>query len=272
MITMVTMASAKNSLRQTHLGASAGTENYKRIAHITFNGEEPDYFRFSETAINATTNFSDTTTTKNWTSTGPYIDGRDFYFDYPGDVKNDNGVYFEFGTPGGGSDNSQIQLAKADNYGPTECNDPDKLIWADIDKVVRDNTLFGWDDADKTGTALEFECWPAKTNYYVDESESPFVATEAADQTNCKGRKADLEKYIVVPLGRDHDAQCDWVAACNETGTAYGKHCTDPLNKANYPNNECNTCAECENPCNLGNNTAEGPQTEYFVTENAICG
>jgi hypothetical protein len=66
MITLVTMASAKKSmLRQTHLGASAGSSNYKRIAHIEFNGEEPTQFRFSTSAISASTNFSDTTTTKN---------------------------------------------------------------------------------------------------------------------------------------------------------------------------------------------------------------
>lgn len=251
MITMVTMASAKKSmLRQTHLGASAGSSNYKRIAHIEFNGEQPEQFRFSTSAI-ASSNFSDTTTTKNWTSTNDYIDGRDFYFDYPDGVENTVGVFFEFGEPGGGSDNSQIDLAKADEYGPTECNDIDNLIWADIDKVVRSNQLFGWDTADETGTALEFQCWPAKSNEWVDESDPEnFVAEPAADQSGCKGRKADLEKYIVVTLGRDHDAQCDWVAACDETGATYGKYCTDPLNKENYPNNECNTCANCTNPCN----------------------
>lgn len=261
-------------LRQTHLGASAGTENYKRIAHVEFNEEEPEQFRFSTNAI-ASSNFSDTTTTKNWTSTNDYIDGRDFYFDYPDGVENTAGVFFEFGEPGGeiGVTNYMIELAGASGYGPSECNDINNLVWDDLDKVDRTNELFGWDTADETGTALEFECWPAKSNEWVDESDPEnFVATAAADQTNCKGRKADLEKYIVVTLGRDHDAQCDWVAACNETGTAYGKHCTDPLNKANYPNNQCNTCAECENPCNLGNGTAEGPQTEYFLTENAICG
>ena len=265
MITMVTMASAKKSmLRQTHLGASAGSSNYKRIAHIEFNGDQPEQFRFSTSTI-ASSNFSDTTTTKNWTSTDEYIDGRDFYFDYPGDVENTDGVYFEFGEPGGGSDNSQIDLAKADEYGPPECKDVVNLIWADIDEVVRSNKLFGWDTADETGTPLEFQCWPAKSNEWVDESNPEnFTATAAEDQTNCKGRKADLEKYIVVTLGRDHDAQCDWVAACDEDGATYGEFCTDPLNKDNYPNNECNICEACTNPCNT--------TIEWFNTTESNCG
>lgn len=267
MITLVTMASAKKSmLRQTHLGAAAGTSNYKHIAHITFNGEDPPQFRFSEFAINATTNFSDTTTTTNWTSTDDYIDGRDFYFDYPDGVENTAGVFFEFGQPGDAT-NYIINLAEATADGPKKCNDPENLIWDDVDKLslVRDNVLFSWDDGVDVGTELEFQCWPAKSNYWVDESDSEdFVATAAADQSGCKGRKADLEKYIVVTLGRDHDAQCDWVAACKNSSATYGEYCIDPLNKDNYPNNECNICKDCTNPCNT--------TFEWFDTKESNCG
>jgi len=136
-----------------------------------------------------------------------------------------------------------------------------------MDQVVRTNNLFGWDPVDTSGEPLEFKCWPKNDNEWVDESTTRFTAKPTAVQS-CQGRNngdgGDLERYIVKSLGRDHDAQCDWVAACDGSGTDYGMYCTDPLNKAKYPNNECNVCANCTNPCNT--------TITWFDTSESNCG
>lgn len=273
---MATMTSAKYSkysnLRQQHLSAAAGTENYEGIAHATFNGAQPVQFRFSldnffTNISNA--NFSNALRSQDWTAidVSKQMDGRDFYFDYPNPIQNTLGVYFEFGIPGGNSTtNFELNIPKADYTGPFECRSND-LIWADMDQVVRTNNLFGWDPVDTSGEPLDFQCWPKNDNQWVDESTNPFTA-ESTAVPSCQGRNngdgGDLERYIVVTLGRDHDAICDWVAACDGSGTDYGMYCTDPLNKAKYPNNECNVCANCTNPCNT--------TITWFDTSESNCG